>query len=86
MAQKTAVRLHCDQCQALMINGVFCHETGCPNSNKTWVAEREAWVRFLECRECGCDVEAGESCDCQDEPEGCDDCMTYPCSCEEVVA
>ena len=21
----------CDQCQALMINGVYCHETGCPN-------------------------------------------------------
>jgi hypothetical protein len=24
----------CDQCVALMINGVFCHETGCPNSRK----------------------------------------------------
>ena len=22
----------CDQCDALYINGVFCHETGCPNS------------------------------------------------------
>lgn len=20
----------CDQCEALMINGVYCHETGCP--------------------------------------------------------
>ena len=24
----------CDQCEAAMINGVFCHETGCPNSRK----------------------------------------------------
>jgi hypothetical protein len=24
----------CDQCQALMINGVYCHETGCPNTRK----------------------------------------------------
>jgi hypothetical protein len=24
----------CDQCVALMINGVFCHETGCPNKKK----------------------------------------------------
>lgn len=21
----------CDQCNAVMINGVFCHEHGCPN-------------------------------------------------------
>jgi hypothetical protein len=24
----------CDQCEAAMINGVFCHETGCPNARK----------------------------------------------------
>ena len=24
----------CDQCNAAMINGVFCHETGCPNARK----------------------------------------------------
>ncbi len=24
----------CNQCQALMINGVYCHETGCPNTHK----------------------------------------------------
>ncbi len=24
----------CDQCNAAMINNVYCHETGCPNSNK----------------------------------------------------
>ena len=58
--------IHCDQCEALMINGVFCHETGCPNARKTWVAEREEWVRFIECRECGYDVELGTSCDCQE--------------------
>ena len=27
----------CDQCVALMINGVFCHETGCPNQHKVKV-------------------------------------------------
>ena len=30
----------CDQCEALMINGVYCHEAGCPN------------IRAL-CDECG---------------------------------
>lgn len=33
----------CDQCQATMINGVFCHETGCPN-----IA-----LQPRQCRECG---------------------------------
>jgi len=25
----------CDQCEALMINGVYCHEHGCPDAWKT---------------------------------------------------
>lgn len=36
----------CDACEALVINGVLCHETGCPDSWKD--TERE-------CKECGCD-------------------------------
>lgn len=56
--------MRCNQCEAAMINGVFCHETGCPNSRKTWIAERGEWVQFVECFYCGCDVEAGEYCRC----------------------
>ena len=26
-----AVRVRCDQCEACAINGLACHETGCPN-------------------------------------------------------
>jgi hypothetical protein len=55
----------CDQCEAVMINGVFCHETGCPNSHKTYVPARDRWVKFVRCFECGFDVEIGETCDCQ---------------------
>jgi len=34
----------CTQCEELMINGLRCHETGCP----------EAWkTRKVECFECG---------------------------------
>jgi hypothetical protein len=29
--------LTCDQCNATMINGVYCHETGCPNRGKVKV-------------------------------------------------
>lgn len=64
---------NCDQCQAAMINGVFCHETGCPNERKTWVPERESWILFVECTECGCEIESGESCDCQDPCEDSDE-------------
>ena len=54
----------------LSINGIPCHETGCPNSRKTWVAERGEWVRFVECFECGCEVEEGTYCGCCPETGG----------------
>jgi hypothetical protein len=56
--------MRCDQCEMLNINGVNCHETSCPNAKKTWISDREAWVLFVECRECGDDVEVGECCGC----------------------
>lgn len=28
-------RVRCSQCEALVINGVACHETGCPNERRT---------------------------------------------------
>jgi hypothetical protein len=54
----------CNQCEMLNINGIPCHETGCPNESKTWDEERQDWVRYYECPECGSDVEEGQSCDC----------------------
>ena len=59
------VKVHCDQCEMLSINGVPCHETGCPNERKTWVVGR-GWVRYVACHICDCDVELGEACDCQE--------------------
>ena len=37
-------RIKCNQCQMLSINGVPCHETGCPNSNKVWSIEENDWI------------------------------------------
>ena len=70
---------HCDQCQMLNINGVNCHEHGCPNSKKTWVPD-QGWVRFLKCFECGDDVEEGEVCSCREPIEDDEDA---PC-CDDV--
>lgn len=56
--------MKCDQCEAAMINGVFCHETGCANSKKTY--EDGEWVKYVTCYECGCEVPEGEFC-CNDE-------------------
>jgi hypothetical protein len=67
--RKEATIMQCDQCEMLSINGVACHETGCPNSRKTWIEERGEWILFLECRECGSEVEQGESCDCMEPVE-----------------
>lgn len=40
------VSIRCDSCAAVVINNIFCHETGCP----------ESWRdRIVECKECGCD-------------------------------
>ena len=60
----------CDQCQLVRINGVVCHEIGCPNMGKQW--ENGEWVRYLTCWICGCEVREGDVCGCQDW-EG-DDC------------
>lgn len=60
----TVAGKQCNQCEALYINGLFCHETGCPNSGKRWV-EGE-WVRFVKCFECGYDVVEGNVCCEQD--------------------
>ena len=54
----------CDQCQMLSINGVACHEHGCPNQAK--VFEDGEWIKYRECFESGCDVRDGENCDCME--------------------
>ena len=55
----------CDRCAALMINGVFCHELGCPRRNSLYTGGR--WVKFVKCFNCGCDVEENTCCDCQED-------------------
>lgn len=63
MAKKTAKkRIRCDQCQMLSINGVPCHETGCPNSGARYDFETDAWVKQRVCFECGCTVDADSPC------------------------
>lgn len=36
--------MRCNQCDSLYINGVFCHEHGCPNTNKVFDSEEGIWV------------------------------------------
>ena len=55
------IRVSCDQCVALMINGVFCHETGCPNTHSRYDAQEQRWIKQRKCFDCGCMVDA----DCQ---------------------
>ena len=50
-----------------MINGVFCHEHGCPNSKKTYNPDTETWERLLPCPICGYFVLEGETCCTEEE-------------------
>lgn len=66
---KAKQRVHCDQCAMVSINGIACHEHGCPNERSRWDAETQTWVKQRECFDCGCTVDADDAC----------------CSAEEVV-
>lgn len=59
--------MKCDQCEMLSINGVPCHETGCPNARKQW--DGEQWRAVFNCRECGCQNYVGDACTCDDQEE-----------------
>ena len=54
--------MRCNQCQALMINGVFCHETGCPNTHSRYDAESGEWIRQRKCFDCGSTVDTDDPC------------------------
>lgn len=50
LAEPEPKRIRCNQCEALMINEVFCHETGCPNTNARYDSE-SGECQTLETRE-----------------------------------
>lgn len=62
MAKPTKKHIRCDSCESLMINGLFCHETGCPNTNARYDADSETWIRQRECFACGCTVDYDDQC------------------------
>jgi hypothetical protein len=55
-------RVSCDQCQMLSINGVPCHETGCPNINARFDSNTGQWTKQRKCFDCGCTVDANDPC------------------------
>lgn len=70
----------CDQCAVLSINGVPCHETGCPDA---WIDPATGKGYPVECWECGCGYVPAEKpphrtariCgDCQRTDERCGCC------------
>ena len=63
---RSTTPIHCDECEMLMIQGVACHERGCPNSGARYDADYQGWVQQRVCFECGCTVDYAEPC-CNDE-------------------
>jgi hypothetical protein len=64
--EETTSHVKCDQCEMVSINGVACHEIGCPNSKKTWNESAQTWLKVRECFNCGFEVYGDEPCSCQD--------------------
>jgi len=56
----------CDQCEMLSINGVACHEHGCPNIDKRYDALEDRWILQRDCFHCGCTVDYDDPC-CEQE-------------------
>ncbi len=54
--------MNCNQCEALIINGVFCHETGCPNRNSRYDQEAGEFIKQRKCFECGYNVDQDDLC------------------------
>ena len=73
-----AKRIRCDQCEAMMINGVFCHETGCPNTKSRYDVESDNWIRQRKCFDCGCQVDYDDPC-CQREEETPEELYDWQC-------
>jgi hypothetical protein len=55
-------RIRCDSCVSLMIQGIFCHEIDCPNTNSRYDAEADSWVMQRKCFECGYTVDRDDPC------------------------
>jgi hypothetical protein len=59
---KTVDAISCNQCAMLSINGLACHETGCPNMGARWDHETSNWIRQVKCDICGYDVDYFSVC------------------------
>lgn len=62
MAKAKAARIRCTQCEALMINGIFCHELGCPNTRARYDESTGDWIKQYECFTCGCMADVDSNC------------------------
>jgi hypothetical protein len=54
--------MRCDSCEAMMINGHFCHETGCPNTRSRYDRESDTWIPQRTCFLCGFTVDKDDPC------------------------
>lgn len=51
-----SIQVRCSQCAALVINGVPCHETGCPNQRRAQRQQREEEENYEGGYTCHCGV------------------------------
>jgi hypothetical protein len=66
------MRVHCDQCEAICINGVPCHETGCPLD---YIDLRTGDPKLVECWECGFEYPCEDGDEYRNRHRVCPDCQ-----------
>ena len=65
--------MKCDQCEMVSINGHACHETGCPNRNARYDADRGEWIKQYTCGVCGYRADEDKDCCTEDDFDQCGD-------------
>lgn len=61
--------MKCNECEMVSIDGIPCHESGCPNSSARW--DGDDWIQQRKCFTCGYTVDRDD--DCCDAEESDDD-------------
>jgi hypothetical protein len=57
----------CPECDMISINGIACHEIGCPNARKRYEPAEDIWITQQVCSTCGFQTDYNVPCCNEDE-------------------
>ena len=54
--------MKCSSCQLMRIQGLICHEIGCPYMGARYDKESKIWIKQRKCFDCGYTVDINDPC------------------------